>query len=161
MGSSPIPVNGGEYTAWVDDEDAERIRRFTWHIKKDGPRRYARYGRGKNSLRMHQMVIASWGRKMQIDHIDGDGLNNRKANLRHCTCSQNQMNRRPENGRRFKGYHLNKLLNKWRTQIRVNGKTIHVGLFDDEIAAAQAYDEAATKYFGEFARLNFPKGGPQ
>lgn len=92
---------------------------------------------------------------LQIDHIDGDGLNNRRTNLRWATQSQNFANRRPMEGTsKFKG--VSRFRRKWQVKVKLNRESHWVGLFDDEVEAAKAYDAAAIRLFGEYARLNFP-----
>ena len=90
-----------------------------------------------------------------IDHANGNGIDNRRENIRICTISQNVQNssRRSDNSSGFKGvgWHKNK---KWRVQIMVNGRVTHVGMFSDIVDAAKAYNDAAVKCFGEFAKLN-------
>ncbi len=99
------------------------------------------------------------GRKMQIDHIDGNGLNNQKSNLRWCTYSENAMNaHKNRNGSsNYKGVDLQRKTKLWRCRIKINYIEIHGGYFRNEIDAAKKYDEMAIKYFGEFAKLNFKK----
>lgn len=96
-----------------------------------------------------------------LDHIDGNRLNNSISNLRVTTNRENQMNckkNRFMNGKpttsKYKGVYRNKHSKKWRGQIYIDGKTKHLGLFDSEIGAAKAYNRAAIKAFGEFAKLN-------
>lgn len=96
--------------------------------------------------------------KVNIDHKDGDGTNNKFSNLRRCTQSENCANSRPTKGRRFKGISAAKnVTHPWRAQIMVNRKFMHIGFFSSEEDAALAYDAAARKHFGPFSRLNFPK----
>ena len=93
---------------------------------------------------------------------DGDGLDNRRCNLRVCTRSQNNMNERPRGGTsEFKGVSWDNAISKWRPRIKHNGKQCYLGIFTDEIDAALAYDEAARIYFGPFARANFPQTGEE
>ena len=93
---------------------------------------------------------------LDIDHIDGDPLNNLLSNLRTCTTSQNcrNSNRKKNSSSQYKGVNFFKRDKKWKAEIYVNGKNLFLGLFINEIDAAKAYDIAAKKYFGEFARLN-------
>ena len=106
---------------------------------------------------MHR-VIMGVERDVQLDHKNGNGLDNRRKNLRICNHSQNQANQRKRSraSSRFKGVHRYRNSKRWSAKIHVNGQRVHLGAFDSERKAALAYDRAATKHFGEFARPNFP-----
>ncbi len=93
------------------------------------------------------------------DHIDGDGLNNQRRNLRICTRAENQRNRRiyDDSVSGYKGISWHKRLGKWRATIKVDGIQISLGCFTSAKKAAHVYDDAAIKYYGEFARPNFLK----
>ena len=96
---------------------------------------------------------------MVADHINHNGLDNRKANLRFVTTQQNSWNRRKNRGNyssRYKGVAWSKSRKKWRTKVKCNGRVISIGHFDDERAAAMAYDARAKKLFGEYAAPNLP-----
>lgn len=95
-----------------------------------------------------------------VDHINGNGLDNRRANLRPATRSRNQQNRSlPSNNRSgFKGVSYARARSRWAAYIRVNGRAINLGRYLTAEEAARAYDAAARELHGEFARLNFPKG---
>jgi hypothetical protein len=97
---------------------------------------------------------------MEVDHVNGDGLDNRRSNLRVCTHAENarnQSSRTRMSTSRFRGVVWAKDRRKWRAMIGDNGRTVHLGNFTDEIEAAQAYDRAAREMYGAFARLNFPE----
>jgi hypothetical protein len=98
--------------------------------------------------------------RLLIDHINGDSLDNRRANLRLATPSQNAYNRakiRSKKSSRYIGVYFEKATGRWTVKIRIGrGKRLWLGRFNSEIAAARAYDAAAKKYHKEFAVLNFP-----
>jgi len=95
---------------------------------------------------------------MVVDHKDGNGLNDRRSNLRVCTQQQNLYNSRPH-GRssRFKGPCWDKAKRRWVVYIRHDGRNVFIGRFRDEAEAARAYDHKAYELFGEYAYLNFPE----
>ncbi len=148
------------FVATVDDADAAAvIAAGPWHSVTQGRtvygRRNFRTADGWGSERLHQFILGhSW-----IDHIDGDGLNNTRANLRPVTPAQNSANRRTriDSASGYKGVYRNGPRGKpWRAQICVAYTKRHLGLFDTAEEAAHAYDHAAQVAHGEFARLNFP-----
>lgn len=158
-----IPLTKG-FIALVDLEDRDRVTRFAWHAVNPGRHaHYAQTGSSRNPadrLLMHRLIMGlEMGDRRQVDHIDGDGLNNRRSNLRICNQSLNNANRKvlPENSTSgFRGVSWHKQTGKWRAHIQVGGKQRHLGLFMNEVDAAKAYDEAAIGAFGEFASTNFP-----
>lgn len=151
--------------ALVDDEDFERLSQFKWCAYTGGCNYYAmtniRKKDGKRtSLQMHRFIMSVFDSKTIIDHINGNGLDNRKDNLRICTQAENTRNRSKSlnNTSGFKGVYWHKYDKKWHAQIIINYKKIHLGIFTCKIEAAQAYNQAAIKYHGEFAQLNQIEG---
>lgn len=152
-----------EQIAIIDDEDWNLIKDYNWYAKKSRNTFYAQAyvigsnRKGRKTISMHRLIIGAQPGQ-QVDHKNGDGLDNRRFNLRLVTNAQNSMNRKKVGGTsQYKGVCFDKNRNKWQSYIRINYKRIHLGRFLTEIEAAKRYDEAAIKYFGEFARLNFPK----
>lgn len=109
---------------------------------------------------MHRQVAEMYGldTSQEIDHLDGNGLNNVISNLRPATRTQQQRNRglRIDASIPFEGVHWHKPLGCYCAQISVNGRKLHFGYFSKAEDAARAYDRAAIIHHGEFARLNFP-----
>jgi hypothetical protein len=157
-----IPLTHGK-CAIVDPEDFERFNRHKWYAVKSGNTFYAIrcfHRAGKTIyVRMHREIIGLPGH-LVADHINHNGLDNRKANLRPATRAQNNYNRsiikREDSTSKYKGVAWKKENEKWNAQIHFKGECIFLGYFKDEIQAAKAYDEAAKKYYGQFASLNFP-----
>ena len=160
-GSAFVILAGGE-VAVVDQEDLDRVLAYRWCIDRTKRGEYASSKREGKHIRMHQIILPC-GPHTHPDHKDGNGLNNRKSNLRESTRHQNGRNTRKAKHRgrsRYKGVALVKS-GKWLSQIRDGGKNRRIGLFVDEVDAAMAYDDAAREVFGEYARLNFPREGEQ
>ena len=154
-----IPLTQGKY-AIVDDVDFEWLSQWKWCANKDRNTWYAVRTMHKDEkqikIMMHREILGlKHGDGMDTDHKDGDGLNNRRENLRTATHAQNMYNQRIRKGTsQFKSVHWNRCAAKWCAQIRVNNRLIYLGYFVSEIEAGLAYDMAAQKYFGEFAKLN-------
>ena len=144
--------------AKVDAGDYHKLSRFNWNLEESKSNGcYAvRHEHGKY-ISMHR-VIMNAPKGSIVDHKDHDGLNNTKANLRFATHSQNVCNtiRIKKNATsKYRGVRKARE-NKFQAYIQFQGKFIHLGTFENEEDAARAYDEAAKKYYGEFAVLNFP-----
>ena len=107
---------------------------------------------------MHRVILGVVDSSLLVDHANGNPFDNRRSNLRVASSSSNQQNRQnyAQGHSRFKGVTLHKQTGKWMAQIKVDGSNKYLGLFDDDLAAAVTYDQAATQLFGEFASVNFP-----
>lgn len=153
-----IPLSRG-LVALVDVVDVAIVTALgKWYADPRGKTFYARknfHVNGRSwSVKMHTH-ITGWD---LVDHINGNGLDNRRVNLRQADRSQNAMNRGTRRNRpgQFKGVYPNKW--GWYAVITCRGERHHLGSFDDPVVAALAYDNAARELFGEFARPNFPAG---
>lgn len=153
-----IEIAGGN-VALIDVEDYEAVAHIKWHMTSNG---YARgyihqtSDRPGHGVRMHRFILGmQTGDAREVDHINGDRLDNRRANLRICTRLENSRNTKlsPRNTSGYKGVYWSKRHQRWHVQIWVNTKTKHIGLFNTPEEGYAAYCEAAKKYFGEFARI--------
>lgn len=160
-----IPLTAG-YEAIVDDEDFERVSRLTWyaHIsrRKNGSIHtvYTRHDkmvkRKRTRVYLHRFIAGIENPKVQVDHANNNGLDNRRENLRVCGQSQNNANmRKPRhNTSGFKGVTWFAARGKWVAQIVVRGQHKTLGYFTSREAAAKAYNDAALAGFGKFAKVN-------
>ena len=182
-----IPLTQGCF-AIVDPQDYQRLSRYKWRLSRTKGKnvlyaeRSIRLPGGKYSrLLMHRQIVGNlllssstqnpklrtqnYHRYLSdgyvIDHINGCGLDNRRANLRLATIAQNAWNSKKRNPRSgYKGVYFAGDKGLWRAAIVCHGRRIHLGYFTDKIDAAKAYDDAARKYYKEFARPNFPGRKP-
>jgi hypothetical protein len=156
-GTKAIPLTKGK-VAIVDDADFEWLNQFKWCAAKSGnsyyPVRRCRQDGKYVTMFMHYLLCGK-----RADHINGNGCDNRRGNLRPATPQQNVFNQklRVTSTSGFKGVTWNKRYGKWQAQIGHNGKNKHIGLFVNLEEAARAYDAKARELFGEFARTNFPQ----
>lgn len=155
-----IPLSKGAFTI-VDDDDHTWLSQWKWHLMG----RYAGrvitdpVTRKQHSLSMHRLILDT-PQGMHTDHINGNGLDNRRENLRICTPSENSRNQKANKRRagdaQYKGTFFVKKLGKWKAVIGINGKNQYLGLFTSEEDAARAYDQKARELHGDFAHPNFP-----
>jgi hypothetical protein len=138
----------------IDDRDLETLAPKRW-IFHHG---YIQFATGRTTMLLHRVVMNA-PKGIQIDHINGNPLDNRRENLRFCNPSQNRANSRrsPKNTSGFKGVHWDRKWGRWVSMIRVNGKKIYLGSSDDPAKAHKLYCEAAKEHFGEFANFGMSK----
>ena len=154
-----IPLHSRKYpgrVAIVDDEDAAMVSALRWNlIFHQGERIYAISNSATGSVLMHRLLMQCQD-GLEVDHRNGDGLDNRRENLRVCTHAENMQNRAQHrnNTSGVTGVYWHRHRNKWAVQLRVNGKKVSLGHFSEMEEAKRVRDDAARRYHGEFARLN-------
>jgi len=153
----PIPLTQGKF-ALVDSADYYDLIKYRWFAESSGKTFYAiRSLPHQKKIKMHRHITNAPA-DLVVDHIDHNGLNNCRSNLRLCTRAQNIRNAPLRNSgtSKYKGVSWFANGKKWVATIRSNNKRHHIGYFDNEITAAKAYDEKAKELHREFACLNFP-----
>ena len=149
----------GKYFAQVDDEDYEYLNQFNWHVAICKTVMYAvrKTERGKTIFYMHRIIMNVSNSNIEIDHIDHNGLNNQKRNIRNATVNQNGWNKKSSihSSSKYIGVSINNRDKNWQAGIKKNGKSFFIGAFKSEYEAAKARDKKAKELFGEFANLNF------
>lgn len=157
-GTVSVPLTKGMH-ALIDAGDLELVRPYRWHAQVARNTAYATTGNGQNNnprIRMHRLIVGPG--TGEPDHINGDGLDNRRCNLRLLTHQQNLRRAKqvhPGSTSRFRGVAWSRGKQRWVVHIKVDGRSRFVGYFYDEVEAALAYDRAARVYHGEFCVLNF------
>jgi len=143
--------------AVVDVEDEALVLRHLWYYDSDGYARTNVNSGGKRRTMLMHRLINNTPEDIFTDHRDGDGLNNRRYNLRDAKNIQNLWNSKPhrDGSSKYKGVCWAKNRGKWLSRIMANGKTTQIGYFTCEERAAKEYDRRAKLLHGEFARLNF------
>lgn len=139
--------------AIVDSEDYEMLIQFNWHYNTEG---YAmRTVNHSGKLSMHRQLMGDKQGHV-IDHVDGNGLNNSRTNLRHATHKENMRNRKLQtnNTSGFKGVYWKPIKQKWEAAIRISNQYKYLGAFISKVEAARAYNRAAIEHYGIFAKLN-------
>lgn len=146
-----IPLVKG-VSALVDDRDIRFVNNFKWNT---GSRGYVTSCINGKVVLLHRFIMNA-PKGMEVDHINGNPLDNRRINLRLCNSNQNKWNRTKSINKssKFKGVYWDVRTRKWIVGIRKNYKHSYLGSFSLEQDAAKAYNNAAIKYFGEFAKLN-------
>lgn len=155
-----VPLSQGK-VALVSPEDYERVSAYKWSLWACRGLEYVvrSFGKGKDrrQVSLHRYVLNA-PKGTHVDHKNGDGLDNRRENIRLCTVSSNAMNRRKAKGKfssQYKGISWSAAGHGWVATIRINGESNYLGTFHREEEAARAYDAAAVRLFGEFAYVNF------
>jgi hypothetical protein len=149
-----IPLTQGQF-AIVDDEDFEELNKYKWCAIKRAYTFYAKRDVNGRLIAMHRIILHC-KEGLEVDHINGNGIDNRKENIRVCTKINNLRNRkrRTDSFCKYKGVYFNKRRKRWNAYITVDRKRISLKTFSNPIDAAIAYNTFAIKYFGEFAKLN-------
>jgi AP2 domain/HNH endonuclease len=158
-GTILVPLSQGKF-AIIDPEDAPTILAHNWYLAGHGyagRSRKAGEPEGPQSIKMHRVIMGNPPLSLDIDHVNGVPLDNRRKNLRVATRSQNAAHgkTRVNNTSGYRGVSWNKPWRRWVAQICIKNRKITIGGFDDPIEAARAYDEAAREAFGGFAKTNF------
>lgn len=159
MSARKIPLTQGKF-ALVDACDYEWLRQWSWYYHVNGyviRRRRKSDGKGPRDISMHRVILRRMGFKnfAKGDHINRNGLDNQRINLRPATNLQSGHNRGRHNSvSGYKGVNRYRSAGKWRARIMVKSESIFLGYFDSIKDAARAYNDAAIKYHGDFACLN-------
>ena len=143
-------ANNSQKEFYIDKEDYELVKQFTWNTKTDSDYLQTNYQRKKFSL--HRLIMKVNNPKQQIDHINHNVLDNRKCNLRIVTNSQNQMNRNKpkQNTSGVRGVYWHKNKKQWQANIQVDNKLLYLGIFDKKEDAIDARLKAEKQYFKQY-----------
>ena len=150
-----IPLTHGRF-ALIDDEDYKKASKWRWRVIQNRYVEGRRLTNQKENIRLHRLILDA-PKDMDVDHIDYDGFNNQKSNLRLCTTAQNIQRQRPQTRSktsRHRGVFWDKSRNRWTAKVRKCGKDILIGRFKTEIEAVKIWNEKAKELFGEYAYIN-------
>jgi len=161
-----IKLYNSELVTLIDDADFKKYGDISWRVQPSVYTNYCRKWMGGRLVYLHRLILGLVDPKIHVDHINGDGLDNRRINLRTVTSSQNHMNRRKQllrSGKppssKHKGVHLFKRDGTWMAYASINGVRYFLGYHKKEVDAALAYNKFAKEHYGEFAKLNeIPEG---
>jgi hypothetical protein len=149
-------TNGG--VTLVDNEDFNELKKYKWFAHREKSTTYVwRHLNGSRKMvKIHRQILNAMDSSIKIDHIDGNGLNNQRNNIRLCNDQQNSMNTkiRRDNSSGYKGVSYHAKNKKWRATINFNRRQISIGCYGNKEDAAVAYNQKAIELFGEFARPN-------
>jgi hypothetical protein len=154
-----IQLSNSDQVVWVDEEDYEELSKYNWYMDHKGYalRKLPRNGGPSRAVRMHREILGAKEGEI-VDHINRHKLDNRKSNLRIVTPSQSCMNQglRKDNPHGYRGvtFRKEKKSNPWRAWLTIEGRRVELGHYNTAEEAALAYNEAAKKYFQEYAVLN-------
>lgn len=155
-----VPISSSQgLLATVDEADHQRVLSAgPWFPLKGKYTTYATTRTRSNPVLMHRFILGVTGRHIEVDHADGNGLNNTRLNIRACTSVQNhgRMRRRSDNVSGYRGVSWCSRTERWMAILGRKDRKVFLGRFDDAAEAARAWDGAAREYFGSFAGLNFP-----
>lgn len=153
-----IPLTQGKF-AIVDDEDFHFLSNFKWcAVLSNGNfyalRRIKRSGKW-TTIKMHTVLMKTPA-GLVVDHVNGNSLDNRRVNMRLCSASDNNRNKKNAPGAtsKYRGVHWANAAKKWKASISINNRCHYLGIYASEIDAARAYDAAAYKHYGNFSNLN-------
>ena len=156
-----IKATNSDQDILIDKQDYDKVSKYKWFLfykKKNKRKSYVKSTVAINGRQvvLHRFLLGITDSKIQVDHINGNPLDNRRSNLRECTITQNNRNKSSHvrSTSKYLGVSFDKSRNKWAVSLCYNRKRVYRGRFNDEKNAALAYNREAKKYFGEFANLN-------
>jgi hypothetical protein len=146
-----VKLRVGSTFARVDPEQFAVLSGFKWYVNNN-------YARNRKLGYMHRFIAQAQPHE-EVDHINGDPLDNRKTNLRCCRRIENSRNTSShrDGASKYKGVYWHRQRSRWHAQIKIGERRVSLGLHSNEEDAARRYDEVAAQHFGVFARLNFPR----